>query len=266
VKGNGKVEDGRGGRRECAAGFWPVFGAARQNGRLAPLCEWRQENLMTPTNLSTMTLVRALQASENWDEQEAILADLRSRGDLFNLEPILQLAVDETKPQRVRRAAVVCAATQDEQKTMNWLRNWAEDSFTPAPQRKLAIQALAALQMPGATLPVLEAIASSRGAREARIEAIKLVGVYRNVRSTGVLMMLARDRDRAIAAAAQEALDRLIESNGGRYQVVARLKDRADQMAGRGFRDAAMECLRIASRLNPADGGVMSRLARLSAA
>lgn len=221
---------------------------------------------MTPTNLSTMTLVRALQASEDWNEQEAILADLRSRRDLFNLEPILQLAVEGNKPQRVRRAAVECAVTQDEQKTMNWLRNWAEDSFTPAAQRKLAIQALAALQMPGATLPVLEAIASSRGAREARIESIKLVGVYRNVRSTGVLMMLSRDRDAGIAAAAQEALDHLIESNGGRFQVVARLKERADQMAGRGYREVAMDCLRIASRLNPSDGSVLSRLARLSAA
>ena len=213
-----------------------------------------------------MTLVRALQASEDWNEQEAILADLRERRDLFNLEPILQLAVEGSKPHRVRRAAVQCAATQNEEKTLNFLRNWAEDSFTSALQRKLAIQALAALQMPGATLPVLEAIASSRGAREARIEAIKLVGVYRNVRSVGVLMLLARDRDGSIAGAAQEALDHLIESNGGRYQMVARLKERADQMAGRGYREVAMDCLRIASRLSPSDGAIMSRLARLSVA
>lgn len=221
---------------------------------------------MTATNLSTMTLVRALQASEDWNEQEEILADLRSRTDLFNLEPILQIAVQGNRPHRVRRAAVVCAATQDEHKTLNWLRNWAEDTFTPAAQRKMAIQALAALQMPNATLPVLEAIAASRGAREARIEAIKLVGVYRNVRSTGVLMLLARDRDNAISGAAQEALDHLIQSNGGRYQVVARLKERADHMAGRGYRDVAVDCLRTASRLNPADGSVLSRLARLAAA
>jgi hypothetical protein len=218
------------------------------------------------TSLSTMTLIRALEVSEDWTEIESILADLRSRTDVFNLDPILRITLNGAKPLRVRRAAVACAATLNQEQTMNFLRNWAEDVFTPAAERKLAIQGLAALQLPNLTLPILESLAANRGAREARLEAINLLGIMRNVRSVGLLMELTRDRDHAVADGAQNALEHLVQANGGRYQVVSLLKSRADQLATRGQSDAARDTLRVAVRLDPSDGSVLSRIARLAAA
>jgi hypothetical protein len=221
---------------------------------------------MTTNRLSTITLIRALEVSEDWNEQESILADLRSRNDLFNLDTILRIVLDGTRPLRVRRAAVACAATHNPAKTLDFLRNCAEDILNSAGERKLAIQGLAALQLPSQTLPILENIAANRGAREARFEAVTLLGIMRNVRSAALLLELTRDRDRVIAEGAQNSLDRLIQSNGGRYQVVTLLKNRADQLTARGQAGQAKEALRVASRLDPSDGSVLSRLARLSAA
>jgi hypothetical protein len=229
----------------------------------------QEEKDMQTNNLSTATMIKVVQFSEDWAEQCAMLDVLKHRRDLFNLDPVLRLAVSQAQPFSVRRAATECAATHNESFALKWISDRAENRFLPAHERILALEALAALHRPNETLPVLEQIASNsagREAKQARVEALRLIGKYRNLRSVGLLTELERDRDRVIAAAAQAALDNLIEGHRGRRIVTQKMLQRADLLEKQGNRHAAREVLRVASRLEPNNGKLLYRIARLAAA
>lgn len=154
-------------------------------------------------NLSTMTMLKVAQFSEDRSEQCAMLEALQQRRDLYNLEPILELAVAEGQHYSVRRAATECAAIHNGQLTLEWLKGKAENRFGPRDERMAALQALAALQLPNKTLPVLERVASGPEKPQLRAEAIRIIGRYRNLRSVGLLTVLLRNAEELVAEAAQ---------------------------------------------------------------
>jgi len=216
--------------------------------------------------LSTPSMMLIIQNSPNHKEVAEILGELKSRGDVFSHDAILNLITNSTKPNEVRRAAVVCAATLNGDKAIQWLRERAESGFVAPHQRKLALQGLMWCNSPAQTLHVLEVIAVRNGVPDVRIAAIGHIAVLRNVRSVGLLFLLSRDRDRAISDAAQRGLDALIKSKGGLTSIIESLKERAEYLSKQGNSKAALEVLRTASQLSPADGSVLSRIARLRAA
>src|SRR5580658_1943268 len=118
---------------------------------------------MRVTNLSTVTMMKVAQFSEDRAEQCAMLEDLKHRRDVYNLDPIPEIAVDEGQHYSVRRAATECAAIQNGQFTLEWMKNKAESRFESVAGRVMALQGLAALQMPTQTLPVLEKVAANPG-------------------------------------------------------------------------------------------------------
>jgi hypothetical protein len=195
-----------------------------------------------------------------------MLEELARRQDVYNHEPILRMALDEGQVPSVRRAATECAATLDESYTLEWLRRKAEHQFTSGAQRKMAMQALANLQRPNKTRKVFEQIADGVGSIEARVEAIRLIGKYRNLASTALLMELSRNRNHMIARAARAALDHMIEANGGRRAVAQKMLERAYKLRAEGQRAAAEEVLETASRLDPTNGKVLVEVARLAVA
>ena len=221
---------------------------------------------MRQTNLSTVTMIKVAQFSEDREEQCAMLENLKRRRDLYNLDPILELAVDEGQHYQVRRAAAECAATHNNQLTLQWMRSKAENRFGSPRQRAMALQGLAALQMPNQTLPVLEQVAGGSGNSELRAEAIRLIGRYRNLRSVGMLTVLMRNADEVVAQAAQDALDHLVEGHGGRSAVVKKMMQRAEQLQQEGNRQAAREVLEVATRLEPYNGKLLYKKARLAVA
>lgn len=219
-------------------------------------------------NLSTATMIKVVQFSENWSEQCAMLQTLKFRRDLFNLEPVLRLAIDEGQHYSVRRAATECAAKHNTPFTLKWLCDKAENRFAPAGERRIAMQALAALHLPTKTLPVLEQIANNtlgREAKGARVEALRLIGKYRNLRSVGLLTVLERNRDHVIAEAAQAALNHLLEGHGGRRIVTEKMLQRADRLEQEGDLKGARDVLQVATRLEPYNGKLLYRMARLAA-
>ena len=221
---------------------------------------------MRPTNLSTVTMIKVAQFSEDRSEQCGMLETLKNRNDLYNLDPILQLACDEAQHGSVRQAATECAAVHNDRYALQWIRNKAENRFAPVGQRKAALQALGALQMPNQTLPLLEQVASNPGKSELRAEAIRLVGKFRNLRSVGLLTVLARNANYEVAEAAQAALDHVMEGHGGRSAVVKKMMQRAESLQQEGNRQAAREVLQVASRLEPYNGKLLYKMARMSAA
>lgn len=221
---------------------------------------------MNTQHLSTMTMVKAVAFSEDWNEQRSMLEELARRRDLYNLEPILNVAVDQTHHFTVRRAATECVATHNETFTLQWLRRKAENHFTPASQRKMAMQALASLQLPNKTRPVFERIARGTGSLEARVEAIRLIGKYRNLRDAGLLTVLAVNKNRVIAEAAQAALDHMIEAHGGRRAVTQKMMERARQFQASGQWQEAQDVLEVAKRVDPYNGKILYELARAAVA
>jgi len=221
---------------------------------------------MRQTDFSTVTMIKVAQFSEDRNEQCAMLEALKQRRDLYNLDPILELAVDEGQHYGVRRAATECAAIHNNQLTLQWMRSKAENRFTPVGQRAMALQGLASLQMPNQTLPVLEQVASGSGKPELRAEAIRLIGRYRNLRSVGMLTVLVRHADDVVSQAAQEALEHLLEGHGGRSVVVKKMMQRAEQLQQEGNRHAAREVLEVATRLEPYNGKLLYKKARLAVA
>jgi len=221
---------------------------------------------MRPTNLSTVTMIKVAQFSDDRSEQCAMLEALKDRRDVYNLDPVLQLAIDEGQHWSVRRAATECAAIHKGELTLNWMRSKAENRFNPAGERGMALQALAALQMPNQTLPVLEQVATSPGKPQLRAEAIRLIGRYRNLRSVSMLTVLMRNADEEVAGAAQESLDHLVEGHGGRSVVVKKMMQRAEQLQQQGNRQAAREVLEAASRLEPYNGKLLYKKAKLAVA
>jgi len=221
---------------------------------------------MQATNLSTVTMVKVARFSEDRAEQCATLEELKQRRDLYNLEPILELALEEGQHYSVRRAATECAAIHNSQFTLEWMKGKAGNRFGSVGERAMALQGLAALQMPNQTLPVLEQMASSHGKPELRAEAIRIIGRYRNLRSVGMLTVLARNADEVVAEAAQEALEQLLEGHGGRSVVVKKMMQRAEQLQQEGNRHTAQEVLEVATRLEPYNGKLLYRKARLAVA
>lgn len=221
---------------------------------------------MKPTTLSTMTMIEVAQFSEDRSEQCAMLETLKQRRDLYNLDPIMEIAVHESQHYSVRRAATECAAIHNNQFTLEWLKRKAENRFGAVGERVMALQGLAALQMPNQTLPVLEQVAGSSGRSELRAEAIRLIGRYRNLRSVGMLTVLMRNADEIVAQAAQEALDHLVEGHGGRSVVVKKMMQRAEQLQQEGNQHAAREVLEVATRLEPYNGKLLYKRARLAVA
>lgn len=221
---------------------------------------------MKGTNLSTMTTMKVAQFSEDRSEQCAMLEELKQRRDVYNLDPILEIAVDEGQHYSVRRAAAECAAIHNNQCTLEWLKGKAENRFGAVGERVMALQAMAALQMPNQTLPVLEQVAGSSGKPQLRAEAIRLIGRYRNLRSVGMLTVLMRNADEVVAEAAQEALDHLLEGHSGRSAVVKKMMERAEQLQQQGNRQAAREVLEVATRLEPYNGKLLHKRARLAVA
>lgn len=221
---------------------------------------------MNTIQLSTTTLARAVKFEQDWSTQRSILETLKHRKDLFNLEPVLELAVDQEQHPAVRRSAVECAATHNGQFTLRWLRELVENTRAAAGARRLALHGLSVLQLPHLTLPVIEQTARNSGPYDLRIEALGLVAKYRNVRSAGLLTELARGHNTAIAEAAKAALDDLIEANGGRRAVVAKMIDRAGVLKQRGQRAEAEDVLRVAARLEPYNGKLLYEMARIARA
>jgi len=99
-----------------------------------------------------------------------------------------------------------------------------------------------------------------------RAEAIRIIGRYRNLRSVGMLTVLARNADEVVAEAAQEALEQLLEGHGGRSVVVKKMMQRAEQLQQEGNRHTAQEVLEVATRLEPYNGKLLYRKARLAVA
>jgi HEAT repeat protein len=221
---------------------------------------------MRPTNLSTVTMIKVAQFSDDRSEQCAMLEALKDRRDVYNLDPVLQLAIDEGQHWSVRRAATECAAIHNGELTLDWMRGKAADRFTPVGERVMALQALAALQMPNQTLPVLEQVATGPGKPQLRAEAIRLIGRYRNLRSVSMLTVLMRNPDEEVAVAAQESLDHLVEGHGGRSGVVKKMMQRVEQFQQQGNRQAAREVLEAASRLEPYNGKLLYKKAKLAVA
>jgi hypothetical protein len=174
--------------------------------------------------------------------------------------------VDEAQHYSVRRVATECAAIHNGQFTLEWMKNKAENPFVQVGERAMALQALAALQMPNQTLPVMEQVASGRSKPELRAEAIRIIGRYRNLRSVGMLTVLMRNVEEVVAEAAQEALEHLLEGHGGRSAVVKKMIHRAEQLQQQGNRQAAREVLEVATRLEPYNGKLLYKKARLAVA
>ena len=130
----------------------------------------------------------------------------------------------------------------------------------------MALQGLAALQLPNQTLPVLEQVATSPGKPQLRAEAIHLIGLYRNLRSVSMLTVLMRNPDEVVSDAAQNALNHLVEGHGGRNSVVKKMMERAEQLQQQGNRQAAREVLEGASRLEPYNGKLLYKKAKLAVA
>ena len=221
---------------------------------------------MKATNFTTVTMMKVAHVSEDRSEQCAMLEELKQRRDLYNLDPILEIAVDEGQHFSVRRAASECVAVHNNQFTLQWLKGKAENRFGAAGERVMALQSLAALQLPNQTLPVLEQVAGSAGKAQLRAEAIRLIGRYRNLRSVGMLTVLMRNADEVVAGAAKEALDHLLEGHGGRSAVVKKMIERAEQLQQQGNRQAAREVLEVATRLEPYNGKLLYKRARLAVA
>lgn len=219
---------------------------------------------MNNKQLSTTTLVRALEVSDDWNELRAMLEELKHRRDLFNLDPILEIAVDDGQHIAVRRAAVECAGTRNLAFTLNWLQRRANDRFIPARRRARSLDALAALQMPHKTLPVFEQIAQHTDAREVRVQAIALIGRFRNLRSITMLTALAKERDRTIAEAAQQALDRIIESNGGIRETANKMLRFAQGLRRERRHQEAVGILKAARKIDPYNGKLLYELASIA--
>jgi HEAT repeat protein len=166
----------------------------------------------------------------------------------------------------VRRAAIECAALRNSAQALAWLRQLIEDRSASVGARRLAIQALAALQLPHATLPVLEQLARSHGPDALRIDAIRMIAKFRNLRSVSALLTVSEDINRVVAGTASAALDELIEVQGGRSAVIDKMLDRAIALKQQGKVRAAGAVLEAASRLAPYDGRVLYQVATLSVA
>jgi HEAT repeat protein len=221
---------------------------------------------MQVNELSTVTMIKVAQFSEDRSEQCAMLEAIKNRRDVFNLEPVLQMAINEEQHWSVRRAAIECAAIQNRELSLHWMRSRAENSSAPVGQRTRALQALAALQLPKQTLPVMERVATSSAPAPIRAEAVGLIGRYRNLRSVAVLTVLMRNPDPVIARAAGEALEHLMEGHGGRSEVVKKMMQRAELLQKQGNRQAAREVLETASWLEPYNGKLLYKKAKLAVA
>jgi hypothetical protein len=81
-----------------------------------------------------------------------------------------------------------------------------------------------------------------------------------------MLTVLMRNRDEEVAVAAQESLDHLVEGHGGRSGVVKKMMQRAEQLQQQGNRQAAREVLESASRLEPYNGKLLYKKAKLAVA
>jgi hypothetical protein len=216
--------------------------------------------------LSTNTLIGVIGRPAGHSEVEAILTELKSRNDLVNLNPIRQVALDSSRPNGVRQAAVELTTDQNAAETISWYAERAESLFAPAHVRQRAIQALAWCRRPAETLHIIERIAARRGEAEVRVAAIRTVASFRNVRSVAILLKLSRERDIAVADESQAALDLIFKAYGGVSPVVERLKKRAEELAERGQKGAALAVLDTARELSPADGTVRACITRLRAA
>lgn len=212
--------------------------------------------------LSTTTLLAALPLEPNWDRQISILRELEQRRDLYNVLPLLAVALQPAQHPDVRRGAIECAALHASEATLRGLMTKAEDSRAPEGERALALQALAALKLPNETLPLFERVAAQWGPIEVRVQAIELCGRLRNIRSVSVLTRLAAGPEGAVAAAARQALDHLVTRNGGRDAVVDRMCERAEFFTTRGKPHDARGVIDAARRLAPFDSRV-ERLERL---
>ena len=216
--------------------------------------------------LSTNTLIGVIGRTAGHSEVETILAELKSRNDLVNLNPVRQVALDSTRPNGIRQAAVELATDRNATETIRWYAEQAESLFAPPHIRQRAIQALAWCRHPAETLRIIERIAAQHGDSEVRVTAIRTVASFRNVRSVALLLRLTRERDIAVADEAQAGLDLIFRTYAGVTGVVNKLKMRAEELASKGQKSAALSVLDTARELSPADGTVRSSIARLRAA
>jgi len=214
-------------------------------------------------HLSTPSLMTLIEQSADHSETVQILGELKNRADVFNHERVLALVTNSTRPDAVRRAAVICAMTLNPDKTIGWMREQAQDKALAPHRRKLAMCGLTWAMSPALTLGVLEGIAAQKDVTEVRVSAIQQVTVFRNVRSVGLLFLLTRDRDQSVAEAAQAGLDALMKHSGGLAGVLEKLKERAAELTAQGRVNAALEVLQTAVQLSPSDGSVQLSIRRL---
>jgi hypothetical protein len=217
-------------------------------------------------HLSTPSLMLLMEQSADHNETAEILGELKNRPDVFNLERVLALVTNSSRPEAVRRAAVICSMTINPDKAIGWMREQAQDKYLAPHFRKLAVQGLTWAMSPGQTLHVLEAIAARSDLAVVRVAAIQQVAVFRNVRSVGLLFSLTRDSDNNIAEAAQVALDVVVKHQGGLAGVLEKLKERAAEFTSQGRTKAALEVLQTAAQLSPSDGSVQAGIRRLRTA
>ena len=215
--------------------------------------------------LSTNVLLRSLEFEANWDTLVAMLEELKNQRDVYDVAPLLKLSLEETLPHWVRRAAIECAAIHDTAASLQWLGSKVKNRYLPTQKRILAIQALAALQLPDRTLPLLEEIADQRGSPKVRMEAIQWLGRFQNLRSLDLLLELKEDQDRGIRQASRKALDHVIDRQGGPREVVEKMKERAEKLYQQGRITEARRILKVAARLAPHDWEVRRWLRQLAA-
>jgi hypothetical protein len=181
--------------------------------------------------LSTNTLIGVVGKAASHSEVEAVVAELKSRNDLVNLNPVRLVALDSTRPNGVRQAAVELATDWNAAETIRWYAEQAESLFAPPHVRERAIQALAWCRRPAETLHIIERIATRQGNSEVRITAIRTAASFRNVRSVTLLLRLTRERDIAVADEAQAGPDLIFKTYAGVTGVVNKLKRRAEELA-----------------------------------
>ena len=197
------------------------------------------------------------------DHAKIIVGELRGRTDILNVVPLLEIATDDAAQNWLRRDATELAAIHGTERAVAWLRDFVCDGKQPTVRRMLAIDALAALQLPDKTLDIIEDIARQPGNTELRASAINQLARFRNLRSISTLVALLPDRDAGVRAAADAAISKIFESYGGRVKATQLMVERAENEYRRGNYQLARRVSDTVLHLDPLNSRGLYIRARL---